>query len=125
MNVCKQCSSIYKLQITALFLFSYFRKSRLLSWSASSIIFLLQMIPPFPHPFFFSSVDQIFSFSKYLPPFHSPFVGYRQRNVKDLSRIHYSYYFSYVYYVCYVYYVYHLYHLSYLCKLYTLYYLVY
>ena len=73
----------YILQISAFFLFSNFRKGRLhyillvgwlVSWLASPLIFLLQMIPLFPSLVFFSSVDQIFSFAKYFPHFPSFFV---------------------------------------------------
>ena len=81
----------YILQISAFFLFSNFRKGRLhyillvgwlVSWLASPLIFLLQMIPLFPSPVFFSSVDQIFSFTKYFPPFPSPlFLSSPQKDI--------------------------------------------
>ena len=52
----------------------------MVGWLASPLIFLLQMIPLFPSLVFFSSVNQIFSFTKYFPPFPSFFVFSTKRH---------------------------------------------
>ena len=70
-------TSLRTLSLSPLRIFSFFSFSVLLLLHRPSI-FLLQIFPPFPSLFFFSSVDQIFpsfSFSKYFPHLPSPWRG--------------------------------------------------